>query len=234
MVLQPRDASDVLIYSFVLWGAAITPALVFTIPYIRHQVSRCSQLPPGSTTSPLDVIFPSAPVSQLALAIMSLGIQSRSVWADTVGPSTALLLPGELAMAAGTILGLMLWASSAAWLINTHVLVIYKYHHWLSRRREEQNGVALIIPPTADVTLLLVMRQTRSAVAACWRQVNSLAACHAVYSLASFALATAYIARICDSSIALHLTQLMLAYVTVLMAVALVRALYAAAQWIAA
>ncbi|KAJ2862059.1 Plasma membrane sulfite pump involved in sulfite metabolism [Coemansia aciculifera] len=234
MVLQPRDASDVLIYSFVLWGAAIAPALVFTISYIRHQVSRYSQLPPGSTTSPLDVIFPSAPVSQLALAIMSLGIQSRRVWADTVGPSTAPLLLGELAMAAGAILGLVLWASSAAWLINAHVLVIHKYRRWLRRSREEQNGVSLIIPPTADTTLLLVPRQTRSAVAGCWKQVNSLAACHAVYSLASFALATAYIARIWDSSIALHLAQLSLAYVTVLMAVALVRALYAAAQWIAA
>ncbi|KAJ2096918.1 hypothetical protein GGI16_004701 [Coemansia sp. S142-1] len=231
MVLQPRDASDVLIYSFVLWGAAIAPALVFTISYIRYQVTRYSQLPPDSRASPLDVIFPSVSVSQLALSIMSLGIQSRRVWADTVGPSTAPLLLGELAMAAGAILGLMLWASSAAWLINAHVLVIHKYRRWQSRREEEQNSVAFV-PSIA--ALCLVPRQTRSAVAGCWQQVNSLAACHAVYPLASFALATAYVASIWDSSIALHLTQLMLAYVTVLMALALVRALYAVTRWISA
>ncbi|KAJ1813948.1 Plasma membrane sulfite pump involved in sulfite metabolism [Coemansia sp. RSA 2675] len=237
MVLQPRDASAVLIYSFVLWGAAIAPALVFTISYIRHQVSRYTQLPPEAASSfSLDVLFPSAPVSQLALAIMSLGIQSRRVWADTVGPSTAPLLLGELAMAAGAILGLVLWASSAAWLINAHVLVIHKYRRWQSHRRREEhnNSVTLIASPIADTTILLVPRQTRSAVAECWQQVNFLAACHAVYPLASFALATAYVSHIWDSSIALHLTQLMLAYVSVLMAVALARALCVSAQWIAA
>ncbi|KAJ2809602.1 hypothetical protein H4S07_003171 [Coemansia furcata] len=159
---------------------------------------------------------------------MSLGIQSRRVWADTVGPSTAPLLLGELAMAAGAILGLVLWASSAAWLINAHVLVIHKY-----RRRAEQQSV-LIIPSLAETTLLLVPRQTRSVIAECWRQVNPLAACHAVYPLASFALASAYIAHIWDSSIALHLAQLMLAYVTVLMVAALARALYGTVQWMAA
>ncbi|KAJ2490365.1 Plasma membrane sulfite pump involved in sulfite metabolism [Coemansia sp. RSA 2052] len=241
MVLQPREASDVLIYSFVLWGAAIAPALVFTVSYIRHQVSHYSLLPPGSTSSPLDVLSPSAPVSQLALAIMSLGIQSRRVWADTVGPSTAPLLLGELAMAAGAILGLVLWASSAAWLINAHVLVIHKYRRRLSRREEQNvggsNSIALILPVTTDTaaaTLLYTAapRRNRSAVAGCWQRINSFAACHAVYPLASFALATAYIARIWDSSTALHLTQLLLAYITALMAAALARALYAAVQWV--
>ncbi|KAJ2901883.1 hypothetical protein GGI21_004631, partial [Coemansia aciculifera] len=165
MVLQPRDASDVLIYSFVLWGAAIAPALVFTISYIRHQVTRYSLLSSSasvsllSSSSSLDVLFPSAPVSQLALAIMSLGIQSRRVWADTVGPSTAPLLLGELAMAAGAILGLVLWASSAAWLINAHVLVIHKYRRRCHRRRlsrrDQQSAAdfALILPVTADSTI---------------------------------------------------------------------------------
>ncbi|KAJ2484594.1 hypothetical protein IWW37_006131 [Coemansia sp. RSA 2050] len=237
MVLQPRDASDVLIYGFVLWGAAIAPALVFTISYIRHQVLRFTQLPPEAASSAaLDIVFPSAPVSQLALAIMSLGIQSRRVWADTVGPSTAPLLLGELAMAAGAILGLVLWASSAAWLINAHVLVIHKHRRWQSHRRREEHAssVTLIASPIADTTLLLVPRQTRSAVAECWQQASSLAACHVVYPLASFALATAYVAHIWDSSIALRLTQLVLAYVSVLMALALARALCATAQWVAA
>ncbi|KAJ2743215.1 hypothetical protein GGI20_003922, partial [Coemansia sp. BCRC 34301] len=158
MVLQLRDASDVLIYSFVLWGAAIAPALVFTISYVRHQVARYSLMPPGSALSPLDVLFPSAPVSQLALAIMSLGIQSRRVWADAVGPSTAPLLLGELAMAAGAILGLVLWASSAAWLINAHVLVIHKYRRWLGRREEQSfssSSIASIIPAETDAAALL-------------------------------------------------------------------------------
>ncbi|KAJ2006103.1 hypothetical protein H4R26_001568 [Coemansia thaxteri] len=234
MVLQPRDASDALINSFVLWGAAVAPALVFTASYIRYQVTRYSLSQPGSNaSSPLDVVFPSAIVSQLAFAIMSLGIQSRRVWADTVGPSTAPLLLGELAMAAGAILGLVLWASSAAWLINAHVLVIHKFRRLRQEDQRHASRIALILSSDA-VLHISAPRRVQSALARTWQRISALSACHAVYPQASFALATAYVARIWDSSIALHLTQLMLAYLTLLMAVALVKIPHAAVSWVIA
>ncbi|KAJ1720635.1 hypothetical protein LPJ53_004764 [Coemansia erecta] len=173
MVLSESRASGVLTAGYLLWGASAAPALGLTIQNVRHRLHQ------GPSTK--DLVVPLAPVSQLALGIMTLGIESRRVWADTVGPSTAPLLLGELAMAAGAILGLVLWAAAAAWLVNSH----------------------LIITMTAVPC---------NVISICGRLTESW---QIVYPVASFAMATAVLARIWSSATALMLARILIAYLTV-------------------
>ncbi|KAJ2322014.1 hypothetical protein IWW52_000372 [Coemansia sp. RSA 2704] len=159
LLLEPRKASSLLSLGYVFWGMVIIPAISFAVVDIRRQLTGSVQL-----------FMPLAVVSQLAMSVMALGIQSRRVWADSVGPANAPLLLGEMAMAAGAILGLILWAAAAAWFVNAHVVAI-----WLR--------------PRAD-----------------WLST--------VYPVASFTLATIYLARIWASSTALLSARVLIAYVT--------------------
>ncbi|KAJ2815793.1 hypothetical protein IWW50_006716, partial [Coemansia erecta] len=172
LILRPHPASSLLSLGFIMWGAAAIPSICFAIGYIRR-ISRSWRL---SVLVP-----PLAVVSQLALGIMSLGVQSRRVWGDTVGPATAPLLLGELAMAAGAILGLVLWAASAAWFINAHVLAV-----WLRRGRQQGNWL-------------------------------SVSVCQVAYPVASFTMATVYVARIWSSHSALMCSRLLIGYLSVVL-----------------
>ncbi|KAI7833604.1 hypothetical protein BX661DRAFT_196133 [Kickxella alabastrina] len=200
LVLPPSRASGVLAAGYALWGASVVPALVFSILYIRQLMaasilSRAVVRPGGSL-----LVMPLAPVSQLALGIMTLGIQSQRVWADTVGPATAPLLLGELAMAAGAILGLILWGASTAWFINSHILLFTlqsSSSSSSSNRRRRGLGIC-IVGKVAFRTL------TDS--------------CQPVYPLASFALATAVVARIWSSVVMLALTRVLIAYLSIVLA----------------
>ncbi|KAJ1942620.1 hypothetical protein FBU59_003146 [Linderina macrospora] len=185
-------------FAFVLWGFSITPLLAFTAAYIKsrlHQRRESGELP----TSMLDLLLPLAPTSQATLAIMSLGVQSRRVWADTVGPATAPLLLGEMAMAVGAILGLMLWASAAAWFISAHVLIVVSWAKQM--QRNDGNCLSRLWQPT----------------------VSKLAMCHAVYPVGSFAMATAYLAYVWDSPTALYTAEVLVIWVALLLVVALVK-----------
>ncbi|KAJ1935438.1 hypothetical protein EC988_008484, partial [Linderina pennispora] len=180
-------------FAFVLWGFSITPLLVYTALYIKcplHQRRESGELP----TSILDMLLPLAPISQAALAIMLLGVQSRRVWADTVGPSTAPLLLGEMAMAVGAILGLILWASAAAWFINAHVLIIVSWVRQI--RSDTSDRLSRLWQPT----------------------VGKLAMCHVVYPVGSFAMATAYLAHVWNSLTALYTAEVLVIWVAVLLA----------------
>ncbi|KAJ2450504.1 hypothetical protein EV183_004246 [Coemansia sp. RSA 2336] len=169
LIQQPRTASSLLSLGYVIWGAVLVPSLCFAVRYIRlvigHRRLTC-------------LLSPLALGSQLAVAVMGLGVQSQRVWASPVGPATAPLLLGELAMAAGAILGLLLWAAAAMWWVGAHALAWqngFRYVHLLKPQ------FALVLP------------------------------------LASFALATIYVARIWASTSALVLSQLLILYVSAIM-----------------
>ncbi|KAJ1899444.1 hypothetical protein LPJ66_002101 [Kickxella alabastrina] len=203
LVLPPSRASGVLAAGYALWGASVVPALVFSILYIRQLMaasisSRAVVKPSGSL-----LVMPLAPVSQMALGIMTLGIQSQRVWADTVGPATAPLLLGELAMAAGAILGLVLWGASTAWFINSHILLFTLQSNSTSSSSSSSN-------------------RRRRGLGIC--AVGKVAfrtltdSCQPVYPLASFALATAVVARIWSSVVMLVLTRVLIAYLSIVLA----------------
>ncbi|KAJ1839275.1 hypothetical protein LPJ73_006818, partial [Coemansia sp. RSA 2703] len=75
-VLSTMRASHVLSSGYLLWGASALPALALAVQNVRRRLRRAS-------TETCDLVVPLAPVSQLALGIMALGIESRRVWADT-------------------------------------------------------------------------------------------------------------------------------------------------------
>ncbi|KAJ2662200.1 hypothetical protein IW148_003089 [Coemansia sp. RSA 1199] len=185
LVLQAQDASSLLSLGFVMWGASIIPSVCFAIGHIRRSLRSCE----------LSVLIPPlAVVSQLALGVMALGVQSKRVWGGTVGPATAPLLLGELAMAAGAVLGLVLWAASAAWFVNAHVLVV-----WMQWRRRSTG----------------------------W----SISVCKAAYPVASFTMATIYVARVWSSRSALLCSQFLIAYLSfVLLVVPVARAIVGTAR----
>ncbi|KAJ2150942.1 hypothetical protein J3F82_003664 [Coemansia sp. RSA 637] len=187
LVLQAQDASSLLSLGFVMWGASIIPGVCFAVGHIRRSL-RSFELP--TLISPLSV------VSQLALGIMALGVQSKRVWGGTVGPATAPLLLGELAMAAGAVLGLVLWAASAAWFVNAHVLVAWmQWGHGSSG----------------------------------W----SISVCKVAYPVASFTMATIYVARVWSARSALVCSQFLIAYLSfVLLIVPVARAAVGTARLI--
>ncbi|KAI8319174.1 hypothetical protein GQ54DRAFT_45785 [Martensiomyces pterosporus] len=212
LILEPKDASNILMLAFVLWGSSIGPSLIFTGGYIKQLVTN-SAIPARQlrNNNLSDFTFPLAPLAQLALGIMTLGIQSRRIWADTVGPARAPLLLGEIAMAVGAMLGLVLWAISAAWFINSHMLVILK--HWRRRNNGARDGrsEAGAQSPGSGGQLL------RTAASGSGWHCGKLDMCAAVYPVGSFALATVYVTHIWSSFSALVLTQMLLWLLTLLM-----------------
>ncbi|KAJ1645955.1 hypothetical protein LPJ64_002512 [Coemansia asiatica] len=139
------------------------------------------------------LILPLSLLSQTALGIMTLGIQSQRIWADTKGPATAPLLLGEMAIAAGALLGVILWASAAAWFVSAHLAI-------LLRTTSPRNMLRKMI-------LLVTTRIV-------------------AFPMASFAMATAALARIWHSMVALALTKVLLVFVGVILT-----GIYAAMIW---
>ncbi|KAJ1880425.1 Plasma membrane sulfite pump involved in sulfite metabolism [Coemansia sp. RSA 1722] len=173
-ILPNKRASEVLFSGYLLWGSSVIPALAFAIVFVRARLSLTRQ------PNVYHLILPLSLMSQTALSIMALGIQSQRVWTDTSGPATAPLLLGEIAMASGAILGMVFWAAAAAWFVNSHLVVVLK--------------------TTSPRNLLVALRLliTTRIVA---------------FPVASFAIATAALARIWHSTMALALTKVLLVYV---------------------
>ncbi|KAJ1880467.1 hypothetical protein LPJ57_002232 [Coemansia sp. RSA 486] len=173
-ILPNKRASEVLFSGYLLWGSSVIPALAFAVVFVRARLSLTRQ------PNVYHLILPLSLMSQTALSIMALGIQSQRVWTDTGGPATAPLLLGEMAMASGAILGMVFWAAAAAWFVSSHLAVVLK--------------------TTGPRSLLVALRLliTTRIVA---------------FPVASFAIATAALARIWHSTMALALTKVLLAYV---------------------
>ncbi|KAJ2806890.1 hypothetical protein H4R20_001510 [Coemansia guatemalensis] len=207
LILSLNDASKLLGMSYALWGMSVAPVLSFAVAHIRYAI-RCF----GGSDSPLAVLIgPLGALSQLTLSIMALGLQSRRVWGDIVGPATAPLLLGELAMAAGAILGLVLWAALLAWFVHSHVLAIICSYRQFQR---DQNHY-LQQDPTNDSVNSSTARMTwQYAAGQC---LLGMPVCRVAYPLASFALATLYFARIWTSFGALLCSRFIIAYITLLL-----------------
>ncbi|KAJ2716989.1 hypothetical protein H4R19_000298 [Coemansia spiralis] len=186
--VAPHNAAGLLGHAYVLWGASVVPALCFAVVQARSACAIAPSIPAGRLAPVLAA--PLTTVALLAAAIMALGIHGRRVWNDPATPASTPLLLGELAMAGGAILGLLLWAAAAAWFATAHVLAI------MAPR-----------PPGARMA-------GRQLCAAAWSTAAQLA-----YPLAAFALATIYLARIWSSVSALLCARVLLAYLTLLLLV---------------
>ncbi|KAJ2162780.1 hypothetical protein GGF46_000341 [Coemansia sp. RSA 552] len=173
LVLPTRAASAVLTLAFSLWGAGVIPALTFSVAHIHQSIRQISARRPEDGPRPVLRVLasPLATVSQLALAIMALGVQSRRVWGDTVGPATAPLLLGELAMAAGAILGLIFWAAAAAWFVHSHIAAATAHLRQHDRRLllwQLPTASAHLMYPLASFTLATIY------VTRIWRSYSAL------------------------------------------------------------
>ncbi|PIA13822.1 hypothetical protein COEREDRAFT_83192 [Coemansia reversa NRRL 1564] len=218
LVLPLNEASALLGLAYTLWGMSVAPVLSFAVANIRYAIKNF----PGSAHPLAMLIGPLGALSQLTLSIMALGLQSRRVWGDVVGPATAPLLLGELAMAAGAILGLALWAGLLAWFVHSHVLaIICGYRQF----RQNQNYHHLQQNSANDSA-------NRNTVHTTWRSATGqyllkMPVCQMTYPLASFTLATLYFARIWTSYSALFCSRFIIAYMTLLLLlVPLIRLVY--------
>ncbi|KAJ1798212.1 Plasma membrane sulfite pump involved in sulfite metabolism, partial [Coemansia sp. RSA 2598] len=120
-ILPNQQASSMLVSGYILWGSSVVPALSFTVVFLKARLGLQRQPNVHHLVLPLSLL------SQTALGIMTLGIQSQRVWADsTSGPATAPLLLGEMAVAAGAILGMVFWAAAAAWFVSSHLVVLLR------------------------------------------------------------------------------------------------------------
>ncbi|KAJ2078813.1 hypothetical protein H4R24_004220 [Coemansia sp. RSA 988] len=208
LVLSLDEASALLGMSYVLWGMSVVPVLLFAVAHIRYAI-RCF----SGSAHPLAVLIgPLGALSQLTLSIMALGFQSRRVWGDLVGPATAPLLLGELAMAAGAILGLVLWAGLLAWFVHCHVLAIICSYRQFQRGQVRSHLQLYPENRFANPTTERITWQC-----AAGQCLLGMPVCQVAYPLASFALATLYFARIWSSYGALLCSRFIIAYMTLLL-----------------
>ncbi|KAJ2719368.1 hypothetical protein GGI07_005249 [Coemansia sp. Benny D115] len=244
LVLPAARASGVLAAGYALWGGSVIPALAFAVLYIKQHMAIRRHDGNGndnnngngngtlgnSTATAEDgglgndsvalsdlkqYLEPLAPLSQLALGIMSLGVQGRRVWSDSVGATTAPLLLGELSMAAGAILGLIFWASSAAWFLHAHLLaalaISTRSAHHYQQRHSGYSALFTSLSPRATCVGKLCLEATST--------------CHPIYPVASLAIASATLARIWSSTTLLMLTQALLVYTSILISILTARKL---------
>ncbi|KAJ1739926.1 hypothetical protein LPJ68_004242 [Coemansia sp. RSA 1086] len=188
LIQQPHVASPLLSLGYIMWGAVLIPSLCFAVRYIHLIIQQCRL---SCLLSPL------AHVSQLAVGVMSLGVQSQRVWASPVGPATAPLLLGELAMAAGAILGLLLWASAAMWFVGSHALAL---QGGFSRERVLKPQFALVLPVASFA--LATMYVSRIWASASALVLSQLLILHA--SAILLLLPAAHLARVLCTAIQRH------------------------------
>jgi tellurite resistance protein TehA-like permease len=109
--LDPRYALWTVITSYILWGCGF-PLAIFVMTIYFHRITLVA-LPPREVI--VSVFLPLGPLGQGAFGIMQLGKQALVLFPIT---HTVPLAPmaGQIAYAAGLMLGLILWGFGLVWL----------------------------------------------------------------------------------------------------------------------
>ncbi|OLY77573.1 Sulfite efflux pump SSU1 [Smittium mucronatum] len=122
-VMDIERARVVIILSYMIWGIGVPVCLcIIAVYYTKTAVY---SLPPPETL--ISIFLPLGPLGQGSFAITNLGVAAAKYFSSEGREFVPVRLMGDVAQAAGSLVGLVLWGFGAFWLILSASCVAYGF-----------------------------------------------------------------------------------------------------------
>ncbi|OLY77655.1 Sulfite efflux pump SSU1 [Smittium mucronatum] len=120
-VQEYERAKFMVLLSYIIWGLGVLPSLC--IIAFLYSKTAIYNLPPAEQLA--SIILPLGTLGQGSFAIVNLGIEANRLFSETGKEFVPVDMIGQIALAGGTLVGLVFWGFGLFWVVLSASCVIY-------------------------------------------------------------------------------------------------------------